>query len=105
MDCTIRVVNEKGREMYIKEISGVNNYRQILNKLRRARNIIDRPHVSEIHIAGDKHAFRVGCEEDTAIWLKERIKKFKPIKMVEDKTKGGDAGDFFSVSSVEGVTE
>jgi hypothetical protein len=87
-------------------MSGVNDHRQILNKLRRARNIIDKPYVSEIHIAGDKHAFRVGREEDTAIWLKERIKEYRPIKRADDdKTKGGDAGDHSSVSPVKGATE
>ncbi|GHT52536.1 hypothetical protein FACS1894106_1490 [Spirochaetia bacterium] len=102
MNCTIRVVNEEACEIYIKELSGVSDPRQVLNKLRRARNIIEIPHVSTVHIEGDKNAFRIGTEKDTEIWLRQRIKGFKAIKQPEQiQDKGGEIGD--SASSVPPV--
>ena len=92
MDCTIRVVNESAREIYIKELSDVNAPRQVLNKLRRARNIIEKPCVSEIHIAGDKNAFRVGREDDTEVWLKRRIKEFNNASSHRLNQGGGETG-------------
>ncbi|GHV89898.1 hypothetical protein AGMMS50268_04010 [Spirochaetia bacterium] len=101
MDCTIMVVNEEAKEIYIKELSGVSDPRQVLNKLRRARNIIEKPYVTTVHIEGDKKAFRIGTEKDTENWLRQRIRNFKAVKKHEEYNKGGETGD--SASSVPPV--
>jgi hypothetical protein len=91
MDCTIRVFNEETQEIYTKEFCGVTDPRQIMNKLRRAKNIIEKPSVSTVHIAGDKNPFRIpGREEDVELWLKQRIKSFKAVKMPEEKDNGNE---------------
>jgi hypothetical protein len=88
MDCTIRVVNEAAREIYIKELIGVSDPRQVINRLRRARNLIEKPCISTIQIEGDKRAFRVGPEKDVEIWLKQRIKEYRAVKKPEPAVEG-----------------
>ncbi|MDR1506557.1 MAG: hypothetical protein LBI67_05590 [Treponema sp.] len=101
MDCTVRVANEKAREIYIKELSDVNDPRQVMNKLRRARNIIEKPCVSTIHIAGDKNTFRVGREDDIKIWLEQRIKEFNRA-LSHRLNKGGETGASSALSPADG---
>jgi hypothetical protein len=101
MDCTIKVFNESAQEYYIKELLDVNDPRQVLNKLRRARKIIETPYVSTIHIAGDKNAFRVGREEDIEIWLKQRIKEFNRA-LSQRLNQGGEIGASSALSPANG---
>lgn len=49
------------------------NPRQIWNEVMRGRKLIGLNCISFIHIEGDRTGFRVGCEDDTIAWLKERL--------------------------------
>jgi hypothetical protein len=75
MDLEIRVYNEPAQELYMKRLFNVTDARQVLNRVRRGRGIIEKPYITTIWIMGDKNPFRVAREDDIEAWLKKRMKE------------------------------
>jgi hypothetical protein len=64
---------------------------QVWNEICRGRKAAGLPHITKVHLEGDKQAFRVGGEKDTVTWLSQRFEQFEAKTAAPAGLKGGKA--------------